>query len=264
MNELTKAINVLGCFCGARDVAELTLTALRANCGTDAADVMVLFGGSVLAGGDVLAGAMRAGVARLYMIVGGEGHTTPDLRRAVHALWPDVDTARMAESEVFSVYLSRRYGLLPDIIETRSTNCGNNITNMLRLLEEQGVRCNSFILAQDATMQRRMEAGLRLHRPDALIINYAAYAARMDETAAELRYEGEPINGMWTPQRYLDLLMGEIPRLTDDPAGYGPKGRGFIAHVDVPSEVRQAYEFIKARLPEAGRAADPRFAQARV
>lgn len=36
------------------------------------------------------------------------------------------------------------------------------------------------------------------------------------------------------------LLWGEIPRLTDDADGYGPRGKNFIAHVDIPTEVRAA------------------------
>jgi hypothetical protein len=36
--------------------------------------------------------------------------------------------------------------------------------------------------------------------------------------------------------------MGEIPRLKDDENGYGPRGKGFIGHVDIPKEVLEAYE----------------------
>jgi hypothetical protein len=35
--------------------------------------------------------------------------------------------------------------------------------------------------------------------------------------------------------------MGEIPRLRDDKDGYGPQGRGFIAHVDVPGHIEAAW-----------------------
>ena len=42
---------------------------------------------------------------------------------------------------------------------------------------------------------------------------------------------------MWDMERYVSLLMGETPRLTDDAAGYGPHGAGYIAHVDIPEEV---------------------------
>ena len=59
--------------------------------------------------------------------------------------------------------------------------------------------------------------------------------------------------GMWDAARYVSLLMGEIPRLRDDADGYGPRGKGFIAHVDVPEAVLAAYEWLKARHPGATR-----------
>ena len=42
---------------------------------------------------------------------------------------------------------------------------------------------------------------------------------------------------MWNIDKYIELLMGEIPRLTDNINGYGPQGKDFIAHVDIPQEV---------------------------
>lgn len=48
--------------------------------------------------------------------------------------------------------------------------------------------------------------------------------------------------GMWDIDRYISLLMGEIPRLSDDENGYGPKGKNFIAHVDITSEVKNAFD----------------------
>ena len=65
---------------------------------------------------------------------------------------------------------------------------------------------------------------------------------------------------MWNMRRYLTLLMAEIPRLTDDENGYGPCGQGFLAHVDIPNEVRAAWERLLARYPWSMRKADPRYA----
>ena len=50
-------------------------------------------------------------------------------------------------------------------------------------------------------------------------------------------------------ERFISLLLGEIPRLHDDEAGYGPRGKGFIAHVDVPEDILEAYRQL---LPEFG------------
>ena len=52
----------------------------------------------------------------------------------------------------------------------------------------------------------------------------------------------------------LDLAgQGEVPRLRDDEQGYGPRGRGFIAHVDVPDDVEAAHASLLAAHPDWGR-----------
>ncbi|GAA0070988.1 hypothetical protein UT300003_25120 [Clostridium sardiniense] len=45
--------------------------------------------------------------------------------------------------------------------------------------------------------------------------------------------------------RYLSLIMGEIPRLLDNKEGYGPNGRGFIVHVEISKNVLKSYERLK-------------------
>lgn len=257
--QIADAINTLGVFCGKRDAAALTPAALQSACGFARADVMLLFGGSVLAGGDTLAHAMQQGVAKRYVIVGGAGHTTETLRQKVHAICPDIDTADQPEAVIFARYIAAAYDLHADWLETASTNCGNNITNLLALLAGKGVDWHSMILTQDATMQHRMAATLRKYRPDAAIVNYAAYRARVVPRGDGLAF-AEPIAGMWTVDRYVELLMGEIPRLTDDANGYGPHGKNFIAHVDVPAEVQQAFARLQTVYGTATRAANPAFA----
>ncbi|RMZ81328.1 hypothetical protein DV738_g2303, partial [Chaetothyriales sp. CBS 135597] len=55
--------------------------------------------------------------------------------------------------------------------------------------------------------------------------------------------------GLWSMRRFVDLLMGEVPRLRDDAMGYGPRGKGFIVHVDIPAEVEEA---IRTRVVVSG------------
>ena len=253
-------INVLGRFCGKQDIPELSPAAVRDLCGMDRADVMVLFGGSILAGGDLLARAIREGMAKTTVIVGGAGHTTETLRQTVHSRYPGIETAGLPEAEVFQKYLTEVHGCRADYLETESTNCGNNITNLLRLLEEKHIPCRSIILCQDATMQRRMDAGFRKHAPAAIrVINYPAYRATVAWNGERFVYQ-ENIPGMWSVERYVNLLMGEIPRLTDDENGYGPRGRDYIAHVEIPDEVRHAFQFLREKAGFGVREANPLFA----
>ena len=156
LEQTARDINKLGGFCGKRDLPALTQAAMRQAYGCPQADVMVLFGGSILAGGDVLAQAMQNGAAKKFIIVGGAGHTTQTLRETVHAACPEIETDNEPEAVVFDRYLRSRYGLYADALETQSTNCGNNITYLLDLLERENIPCRSIILCQDATMQRRM------------------------------------------------------------------------------------------------------------
>ena len=48
--------------------------------------------------------------------------------------------------------------------------------------------------------------------------------------------------GLWPVDRYLSLVMGELPRLYDDANGYGPAGRDYIAHVEFPEAVMGAWK----------------------
>jgi hypothetical protein len=61
---------------------------------------------------------------------------------------------------------------------------------------------------------------------------------------------------MWPLDRYVSLLLGELPRLTD----YGPAGRDFIAQVDVPTEVQQAADHLKGATNFTPRTANTRWA----
>ena len=258
MSTIAQDINTLATFCGKRDVPMLTSSALQEKFGFPKADVMVLFGGSILAGGDVLADAIREGVARRYIIVGGAGHTTETLRQRVHREYPDIVTARLPEAEILQRYLTLVHHCQAGLLETQSTNCGNNITNLLALLQKEQIPCQSVILCQDATMQCRMDAGWRKYS-GSLVINYAAYAVQVADAADGLRYDHVP-HGMWEMPRYISLLLGEIPRLTDDANGYGPQGKGYIAHVVVPQTVTDAFERLKQVYGDSVREANPLYA----
>ena len=260
------AINTLAAFCGPRDVAELTVPALRGAFEVDRrvpADVVMFFGGSILSGARVMAEALRNDVAEVSMLVGGEGHTTASLRQqAAQELGAGSgpsDPSGVTEADIFDAYLRRRYGVGADLLERESTNCGSNITNALRLLDEQGIRHDRVILIQDATMQRRMGAVLQAQAPDVRFVHFASYTATVEaDPDGWLRYADAPAD-VWPLPRFASMLMGEVERLRDDEHGYGPRGRGWIAHVDVPNEVQAAYELLADAQLFSARQADPRW-----
>lgn len=258
--KLADNINILGEFCGKRDVQELTVNALQKKYGYKQADVMVLFGGSIICGGDVLANAIKQKIAKKYIIVGGEGHTTEKLRVLVSKEYAHIETNKASEAEIFSAYIFNKYGLKADYLECKSTNCGNNIALMLELLNKNNITFKSIILAQDATMQNRMEAVLKKYvSKDVSIINFATYKAEVVEKNGQLAFK-EDIYGMWDMNHYISLLLGEIQRLTDNEEGYGPKGKDFIAHVDVPEKVTKAFSLVKENYTHLIRKANPLYA----
>lgn len=259
MQRIAQCINTLGAFLGRRDVAVLEPKALEEKFGILKADVMVLFGGSILAGGEVLAQAIKDGAAERYIIVGGEGHTTQSLRDRMQAEFPAIDAQGKPEAQVFAAYLETVHGLSVDALECKSTNCGNNITYLLDLMKEKDIACKTIILTQDASMQLRMEAGLRKYAEDMRIINFAAYQAQVVVRDGQLAF-AQPIWGMWDMERYISLLLGEIPRLSDDADGYGPNGKNFIAHVDIPENVRRAFDELSAHYASLVRKANPLYA----
>lgn len=269
-------MNAVARFTGMRDVPGVSRSTRPAIGIPDGrVGVAVLTGGAILAGADVFAQAMRAGVARTYVLVGGAGHTTDIFRARVRELCPETRFANDAsEAKVFDTYLRARHGLSADLLETRSTNSGNNITFLFRLLRGHAIEPKTLLLIQDATMRRRPGAVVRHQEPQVRVVNYAAYRTRVvvrattgkpaspDSILDSLIYADEP-NGMRDIDRYLTLLMGEIPRLTGAPGGYDPHGANLIARVDIPENVTAAFDALKHEFPTHIRTANPVFSQAK-
>jgi hypothetical protein len=64
-------------------------------------------------------------------------------------------------------------------------------------------------------------------------------APLLGNTANGLAFCGDSA-GLWPVGRYLSLILGELPRLLDAPQGYGPRGKDFIVHVDIPAQILDA------------------------
>lgn len=256
MKQTANNINQLGKYLAPRDIKDLTTSSLNQNYNINQADIFVLFGGSIICGGDVLAEAIKQKIAKHYIIVGGAGHTTETLREIAHFYAPQINTFNKSEAEIFNEYIYNLYGVKADYTENKSTNCGNNITNLIKLIEEKNISCSSIIICQDATMQLRMYATLKKYKPEITIINYASYQVNVLASEKGLRYD-QDIKGMWNMDRYITLLMGEIPRLTDNAEGYGPKGKNYLAHIDIPENITIAFNELKKIFVDKIRIADP-------
>ncbi|QIG45481.1 YdcF family protein [Nocardioides anomalus] len=198
--------------------------------------MLLLFGGSLPDAWDEAAALVREGRVGALVLVGGRGHTTDALFDLVGAAYGTAGT----EADLMAAYLQREHGVIADLLERESTNCGNNVTLAREVLERAGLRPRTVALVQDPTMQRRMDAVFRLVWPEAVAVNRPG--------PRRGRYA-------WPHERWVALVVGEVPRLRDDADGYGPRGRGFLAHVDVPPEVEAAHAALLAEHPGWGRPA---------
>jgi hypothetical protein len=190
-------------------------------------DLMLLFGGSMPATWETAVDAVAADEVGTLMVVGGRGHTTDALLVAM-GLDPSSSEAQgISEAEVIAAWLRDVHGIEQVLLETRSTNCGNNVTLAEQVAARHGLRPRTVALVQDPTMQRRMDARFR-------------HTWSLGNATAVNR-PGPDSRDAWPWHRWVSLVMGEVPRLRDDTDGYGPRGRDFIAHVDLPQEVEIAY-----------------------
>lgn len=203
-------------------------------------DLMLLFGGSMPATWQVAVDAVMAGDVGTLMLVGGRGHTTDALLGALGCDPGSAETSDITEAELMAAWLRDVHGIEDVVLETRSSNCGNNITFAERLAARIGLEPRTVALVQDPTMQRRMDA--RFRRTWSL------------GGAVAFNRPGPDSRDAWPWDRWVSLVMGEVPRLRDDADGYGPRGRDFIAHVAVPDRVEAAYRALLARHPEWVRA----------
>ncbi|MHC1747077.1 MAG: ElyC/SanA/YdcF family protein [Cellulosilyticaceae bacterium] len=260
--EIAEKINILGEFCGKRDMERLSKEALFTKYKILQADLLILFGGSIPEGCDIAGRAITEGLANKFMIVGGEGHTTKSLWQKINSDYPQIETLGKAEADVMQAYIAFKYGIKNILLERKSTNCGNNVTYALDEIRKNSITSKTIIIIQDSTMQHRMEAGFRKYLLDKeiKIINFAAYKVKVTVENGELVFEQNDIWGMWSMVQYITLLMGEIPRLMDNKEGYGPNGKDFIAHVNIPKEVMDAFKHLKEQYGDLIRVANPLYA----
>jgi hypothetical protein len=227
------------------------------------ADLLVLCGSAVLRSLTVAAEALHGGAVERILVTGGVGHSTSYLRRAVaaHPTYADTETAGRTEAAVLAEILVRHLDVPPDLTRTEeeSTNCGQNAEYSLRLLADTAAMPRSLVLVQDPTMQRRTHAAFDLWRgadgPE--VRSHAPFVPVVGEYGVGEAAGAPADEFVWTLDRFRDLALGEISRLTDDEHGYGPRGAGFIVHVDIPADVAAAHARLCTAYPGAARDLTP-------
>ena len=206
--------------------------------------------------------ALKADCSLLFS--GGIGHSTTLLAETVisEKLLPEEHLKDRSEAEIFGALASEIWKFPKEklILETRSTNCGENATLTKGCLSELGLEPRTVLLFQDPTMQLRTFVTFQKAWQGAsyttIFHSCPTFVPRLEMRDGIVTYAAEMPSGLWSPERFLSLLLGEIPRLRDDEHGYGPRGRDFIPHVEIPLEIEAAYRHVRELLENFGHTKD--------
>ncbi|KAK2758576.1 DUF218 domain protein [Colletotrichum kahawae] len=211
----------------------------------------------------------------IYNVIAEEVQGKPEARvlQLIAERWFGIQ-ALEAGSEAAMVLPNDRDKCLV-VVEDRSTNCGANASESKKVLDACGITSpRSIIVVQDPTMSKRTVATFEktyainsegaphitswpTFTPKVHVKSGVAEEGNHDPLAL-LQYFGRQrrgitSDGLWDMRRFVDLLMGEVPRLRDDANGYGPNGKGFLVHVDIPEEVESAWTYLDGVIGAAGR-----------
>lgn len=221
---------------------------LSATCPIPEVDTVILAGNAALPTIDA-ACRIASGKNVPLLISGGIGHSTSFLYAAIgsHPRYHTVQVKERAEASILAD-IAREFWQIPEAhlwVEEQSTNCGENARFSWNMLKQYHRTSGRVLVVQDPTMQRRtMATFARVCRDEPVSpewVSHPGFTPTLQNGKDGLEFS-EGNTGLWPIDRYLSLIMGELPRLHDDANGYGPAGRDFIAHVDFPEAVTAAWK----------------------
>lgn len=256
-NEDILNINKIAVFLARRDIKKLTKSNFLKTINNPQVDLLILLGNSIPYTAKLAADVYVEDLAKMLMIVGGIGHSTEYLRENIIRIkkYKDISFKDRSESEILQDFICEY--LARDIkkeimLEKKSTNCGSNAQEALKLCIEKNLNPKSILLIQDPTMQLRTYASFIKvwSSREVKFINFAPFIPLVEKDNESFKFVNANINGLWTQERFLSLILGEIPRLYDDEKGYGPRGKGFIVHVDIPDTVMKAYQSLSRKFQD--------------
>lgn len=255
--QVAKDVNTVSTFISREDVSDINTA--------EPVDCIILCVSSVLHSAETVFKAVQARphLMKTLVLCGGIGHSTKYIHEAVarHPRFKDAaaEIQGLPEAQVLNVLWTRFFTspALKDrgprvLLEDRSITCATNAIEARKVLERSGVDLpGSVIVVQDPTMVRRtvacfdkVYADTTPKAPRFVGCPIFVPLVRLAQDGARLEYDlpaGWSAGDMWNMDRFLELVMGEVPRMRDDDKGYGPNGKGHIVHVDIPDEVEQAW-----------------------
>ncbi len=115
------------------------------------------------------------------------------------------------------------------IVEDTSSNTGENALFSMKLLGENNIFADKVILVQKPYMERRTFATFKIHYPKVWVF----------VTSPQIPFDEYP-NDEISFTDLVNIMVGDLQRIILYPA------KGFQIHQDVPAEVLDAFEKLKA------------------
>ena len=130
------------------------------------------------------------------------------------------------EAEVFADVLLK-LGVPPEniLLEKNSTNTGENVLFVKRMVEEQYPDVKSFLLVQKPYMERRTFATFRKQWPEAECL----------VTSPQISYEEYSTDALFK-ERFINIMTGDLQRIREYPK------LGFQIEQEIPDEVWRVWE----------------------
>jgi uncharacterized SAM-binding protein YcdF (DUF218 family) len=176
-------------------------------------DLIFVLGSHDLRVAQHAADLFHRGLAPRVVLSGGLGRLTANV-------WP------RPEAEMFATVLRERG--VPEtalLLESRSTNTGENIQFTRQLLAECGLTVRSIIGVQKPYMQRRAFASIRKQWPEAEL--------RMSSPPIEFAHYGNADIPLY---EVVQIMVGDLQRVMEYPK------LGFAIPQEVPAHVMNAYQ----------------------
>lgn len=222
-------------------------------------DVIGLLGNQVIATLTAACELLRRSPAASLLLSGGAGHSTPLLYDNLclssygGLVRNGLVRETMAEAEMYAAVAQAAFHIPAGsiLIENRSRNSAENARFSQQILKDANRRQRTILVLQDPTMQRRSmitwAREAELAGSDARVLSHAVFVPAVEPGPDGMpRFPAGQDQGTWSMERFLALILGEVRRLRDDENGYGPRGRNFLPHVEIPEPVIESYERVSA------------------
>lgn len=221
----------------------------------DRFDLIILAGNSLPLLAQYCSKRLDEKIAPQLLISGGKGHGTSRLVDNINQqsiLSEDEYTPLDSEASLLGkiVVKSRKYVYGELLLEEKSRNTGENAKFSLELLQSTQKEKQRVLLLQDPMMLRRTKLTFQKEFPveKYSFYGFTPYIPSLVNLKEPLQFQDSQLNGLWEKDYLVSLIMGEIKRLYDTKEGYGPKGRGFLPHVDLPAEVIADYQELQEKV----------------